>query len=288
LELLVAGSIALDSLEGPWGLVEEEPGGSALYFALAASLSTPVRVVAPVGTDAVDRVRNLLKSRPINLEGLDTLAAPTYRWRARQAAGHNQQLDSCDDIYDVWRPRVPEGYAGWAFIGSMRPDLQLQVAQRLPAARLLAGDSMRSYVGSAPGEAAAFLGECDWFFCNREELEALGGDCRAPDDFRSRQSLQGLCLKSGAGGATLYTPDGSIHLGAISSHPVLDTTGAGDALAGGFFSRWLTLGAQPSSLREGLVYGVACASIAIESIGVRALFDATPATLAKRVAEVTS
>ena len=66
-QLLVAGSIALDTRDGPFGSVTEELGGSAVYFALAASLITPVAVSAPVGLDATARVTEILSSRPIDL-----------------------------------------------------------------------------------------------------------------------------------------------------------------------------------------------------------------------------
>jgi len=62
-ELLVAGSIALDSLDGEFGSVREEMGGSALYFALAASLIMPVRMVAPVGQESLATVKEILGSR---------------------------------------------------------------------------------------------------------------------------------------------------------------------------------------------------------------------------------
>src|SRR6185312_756379 len=62
-ELLVAGSIALDTLEGSFGVVNEELGGSALYFALAASLIMPVRILAPVGRETAGAVRDVIGSR---------------------------------------------------------------------------------------------------------------------------------------------------------------------------------------------------------------------------------
>src|SRR5205823_12892950 len=61
--LLVVGSIALDTLEGPYGRVTDELGGSAVYFALAASLVGPVAMVAPVGQDAVERVGGIVADR---------------------------------------------------------------------------------------------------------------------------------------------------------------------------------------------------------------------------------
>src|SRR2546423_4517445 len=172
--LLVAGSIALDSLRG--GRVTDELGGSPLYFSLAASRLADVLVVAPVGRDAEARVRTLLGGRPgIDLGGLTVVDAPTYRWFADAHAGRNVDLGSQDSIYDRWSPRPPAGYRGWAFVGSMRPDRQLEAARRLAGCGLLAADAMRSYVEAAPEAAGSVLRLADWYFCNEEEFAALGG-----------------------------------------------------------------------------------------------------------------
>src|SRR6202166_5434235 len=88
-QLLVAGSIALDTRDGPFGKVEETLGGSAVYFALAASLIVPVKVVAPVGVDGAKRVAQAFSGRSIDTELLQILDAPTYRWRAHQEHGRH-------------------------------------------------------------------------------------------------------------------------------------------------------------------------------------------------------
>src|ERR1700693_6508113 len=66
--LLVAGSVALDTRDGPFGRVHETLGGSAVYFALAASLIMPVKVVAPVGVDGAKRVAQAFSGRSIDVE----------------------------------------------------------------------------------------------------------------------------------------------------------------------------------------------------------------------------
>jgi cytidine kinase len=265
--LLVAGSIALDSLQG--GRVTEELGGSALYFSLAASRRVDVAVVAPVGRDAEARVRALLGGRArLDLAGLSVVDAPTYRWFADARAGRNVDLGSRDSIYDRWSPRPPAGYRGWAFIGSMRPDRQLEAAERLAGCGLLAADAMRSYVESAPETARSVLRLADWYFCNEEEFAALGGD--EPEVFRRRWGLAGLVLKHGPGGVTAYTDDGVVHVSANAGR-VEDTTGAGDALAGGMLACWLLHAGDPAHLPEALQAGVDCASVAISEIGARAL-----------------
>jgi sugar/nucleoside kinase (ribokinase family) len=284
--LLVAGSVALDRLEGPFGEVQDELGGSAVYFALAASLVAPVELVAPVGRDAAATVEAAFRGRAVDLTRLTVLEAPTYRWQARQIEGRNQDLGSQDSIYDLWRPELTSGPYDWVFIGSMRPDRQVQAARQAATARLLAADAMRSYLVAAPAEARTLLDLCSWFFCNSEEFAVLSGDHGDPQVARARWGLEGLVIKAGPQGVAAYTADGRLSSPALLTRPVVDTTGAGDALAGGMLARWRQLGGKPEGLADALSWGVACASIAIEGIGVRALAAATPERLQSRVAEL--
>lgn len=283
-ELLVAGSIALDRLQGPYGSVTDELGGSAVYFALAASLVAPVQVVAPVGRDALQTVRGVLGGRPVDLAGLKVVDAPTYRWSARDVGGRNRDLGNRDSIYDAWTPEPPPGFSGWAFAGSMRPDRQFQALDALRGARLLAADAMLSYAAAQPAFLGGILEAVGWFFCNHLEFRALGG--LEPQQFRRHWTLAGLVLKDGPQGVTAYTEAGAEHVDAVLGRPVVDTTGAGDTLAGAMLARWLVSGGRPEGLRDALRWGVAAASLAIEDVGARAIARATPEALAERVREV--
>jgi hypothetical protein len=241
-------------------------------------------VSAPVGLDAAARVTEILSVRPIDLTLVKVLPAPTYRWRAHQTAGRNIDLGNSDSIYDTWEPDVPAGFDGWAFAGSMRPDRQAQVMKMLGGAGLLAADAMLSYVHSQPPEALEVLNQAGWYFCNHEEFAALGGG--DPQEFRRRWSLQGLVVKGGPRGVTAYTDVAVISVVAPKNHSVVDTTGAGDAMAGGMLARWLTLDGEPSRLEDALVWGVACASLTISDIGVKGIAIATRGQLEQRVEEV--
>jgi sugar/nucleoside kinase (ribokinase family) len=284
-QLLVAGSVALDTRDGPFGKVDETLGGSAVYFALAASLIVPVKVVAPVGLDGAKRVAQAFSGRPIDTDLLQILDAPTYRWRAHQEHGHNIDLGSTDDIYDSWEPALPAGFGGWAFVGSMRPDRQAQVmGALLGSAKVLAADAMLSYVLARPPESRDVLRRASWFFCNQEEFAALGG--KDPEEFRRQWWLQGLVVKGGELGLAAYTEFGIVRVPALINRPVVDSTGAGDALAGGMLARWLVTGGLPGGLQDALVWGTACASITIASVGVKGIAKATRKELDQRVAEV--
>ncbi|HEY8864160.1 MAG TPA: PfkB family carbohydrate kinase [Candidatus Dormibacteraeota bacterium] len=283
-QLLVAGSVALDTRDGPFGKVDEVLGGSAVYFALAASLIVPVKVMAPVGLDGVKQVAQAFSGRHIDTDLLQILEAPTYRWRAHQEHGRNVDLGSSDDIYHSWAPVLPPDFDGWAFVGSMRPDRQAQLMKHLGGASFLAADAMLSYVSARPREARDVLRRAGWFFCNQEELAALGG--KDPEEFRRQWWLKGLVVKAGELGLAAYTEYGVVRIPALTDPPAVDTTGAGDALAGGMLARWLSTGGLVGGLQDALVWGVACASITVSSIGVKGIAKATPKELHARVVEV--
>ena len=88
------------------------------------------------------------------------------------------------------------------------------------------------------------------------------------------------------GGLAAYIDDGVVRVPALPDRPVVDTTGAGDALAGGMLARWLSTGGHRTGLKDALAWGVACASITVSAIGVKGIARATRKELEERVAEV--
>ena len=80
MSLLVVGSIALDTVETPFGRVEEAIGGSATFFAAAASLFCPVQVVAVVGHDYPMPQLDFLRQRGVDLSGVAQEQGESFRW----------------------------------------------------------------------------------------------------------------------------------------------------------------------------------------------------------------
>ena len=69
-DLLVVGSVALDTVDTPFGGVRDALGGSATYFAYAASFFTRVHLVATVGEDFPGEHVRLLEARGVDTRGL--------------------------------------------------------------------------------------------------------------------------------------------------------------------------------------------------------------------------
>ena len=79
--LLVVGSVAFDTVRTPFGEATEVLGGSATYFSTAASFFTDVDLIAVVGEDFPDEYVTFLKSRGIDVSGLERRSGKTFRWQ---------------------------------------------------------------------------------------------------------------------------------------------------------------------------------------------------------------
>src|SRR5438552_3254059 len=71
MSVLVVGSVALDSVETPFGKADDVLGGSATFFSASASQLTKVSVVGVIGNDyPVDKLQPL-KQRGVDFSGLE-------------------------------------------------------------------------------------------------------------------------------------------------------------------------------------------------------------------------
>jgi sugar/nucleoside kinase (ribokinase family) len=80
MSLLVVGSVALDTIETPFGHANDALGGSATFFSAAASLFCPVKLVGVVGSDYPLAELQFLVERGVDLAGLEQVEGESFRW----------------------------------------------------------------------------------------------------------------------------------------------------------------------------------------------------------------
>jgi hypothetical protein len=90
MSLLVVGSVAFDTVKTPFGEADEVLGGSATYFSTAASYFTGVNLVAVVGEDFPEKHISFLKSRKIDVTGLQRSSGKTFRWKGEYGYDLNE------------------------------------------------------------------------------------------------------------------------------------------------------------------------------------------------------
>ena len=83
MSVLVVGSVALDSVETPFGKAEGVIGGSGTFFSASASHLAPVQLVGVVGDDYPMEQLEPLRARGVDMAGLEQIAGQSFRWRGR-------------------------------------------------------------------------------------------------------------------------------------------------------------------------------------------------------------
>ncbi|HOC46672.1 MAG TPA: hypothetical protein PKM26_08720, partial [Syntrophorhabdaceae bacterium] len=92
IKLCVAGTVAFDSIETPFGKAENVLGGSALHFTNAASFFTDVGIVATVGHDFDMDGISFLKDRSVDFSGIEVDHGKTFRWEGKYGYDLNQAI----------------------------------------------------------------------------------------------------------------------------------------------------------------------------------------------------
>jgi sugar/nucleoside kinase (ribokinase family) len=276
-EVAVAGTFHNDDLTTPAGR-RDALGGSAVYFPLAASRYAPVHVNGIVGFDTAPAFRRILAHPGIDLDGMVVSDSLTFRWHAvhdfeRWVTSDESSEPGCDP---EWEPVLTERSrrSEVFFVASMDPTLQRAVLEQ-SAASLIGADSMTEFIETRRDDVRWLIERVDVLFLTASELAALTGD----DDWQV--SASGLCgtgrlravvVKHGPGGAACVTAGHIVELPAAPVSRVMDPTGAGDALAGGFLG--FVAKAERSddaTFAAALAEGIRCAAEAIVDFGTGGL-----------------
>jgi sugar/nucleoside kinase (ribokinase family) len=290
---LVVGSIALDTVETPFGKAEEALGGTAVYFSLAASLFATVQLVGVVGEDFPPSGIELLKRRGIDLAGLQQREGQTFRWVGEYDFDMNvaHTLDTRLNVFETFHPTLPEHYrdARIVFLGNIDPTLQLDVLRQVRNPALTCLDTMNFWIEGNKEALDAVVSQVDAILINEGEIREYTGRYNVLEAARTLQQAgpQYIIVKRGEYGAVLFSEDDVFMVPAYPTWEVRDTTGAGDSFAGGFVGYLDTVATiDLPAMRAAMVFGSIVASHAVEDFSINGLLRATADSVAQRYARL--
>ncbi len=288
--ILVVGSVALDTVSSPYGKQKEILGGSATYFSISASFFHPVNLVAVVGRDFPYEYLKLLKERPIDLEGLVVKEGKTFRWKGEYNYNPNRvkTIATLLHVFKDFRPRIPLAYrkSDFVFLANIDPRIQEDVLRQVERPKLVALDTMSHWIKEKKDLLRSFLKKVDIFFLNDNEAYEFSGEHNLLKAARSicRYGVRWVIIKRGEHGAVLFSKDVFFILPAFLLERVVDPTGAGDSFAGGFLgylAKKSTVKAEV--LREAMLYGTVMASFAVEDFSLNRLISLTHREIQQRL-----
>jgi sugar/nucleoside kinase (ribokinase family) len=283
MSLLVVGSVALDTVETPFGRADDALGGSATFFSAASSLFAPVQLVGVVGDDyPVDALR-FLEERGVDLAGVERAEGESFRWSGVYSfdLSSRETLETRLGVFADFAPKIPEGFRDTelVFLGNIDPELQINVLDQVRRPRFVACDTMNLWIDIKRDRLLDLLKRVDLLLVNDGEARQLSGDFNLSRAARwiMDRGPRYLIIKKGEHGAILFTPNGVFFAPGYPLEEVFDPTGAGDAFAGGFMGHLARCGTSldDSDLRRAVIYGSVLGSFAVEKFSVERFKDLT-------------
>jgi sugar/nucleoside kinase (ribokinase family) len=292
MSVLVVGSIALDSVETPFGRRDDALGGSATFFSTSASFFGPVSLIGAVGEDFPEEHVRFLEGRGVDVSGLQRSPGKTFRWKGRYEFDLNEAhtLDTQLNVFGQFRPTLPEPLRrpDLLFLGNIHPELQSLVLDQVAARpKLTAMDTMNFWISGSREALLRTLARVDMLFVNDAEVRQLSGEHNVVKAARAvfKMGPKRVVVKRGEYGAVLFDGDHVFTAPAYPLEDVFDPTGAGDSFAGGFIGFLGRHGnGSVAALRQACIAGSTMASFCVERFSLDRFRDLTPAEIEARLA----
>jgi len=294
MSLLVIGSLALDTIETPFGKAERTLGGSATFISTSASYFTsPVRLVGIVGYDFPEEEIEFLKSKKIDISGLEiSETKKTFHWHGKYDFDLNSRETLVTELnaFETFDPVISDKFkdSEYVCLGNLHPKLQKKVIEQMTKPKLVMCDTMNFWIEGALDVLLEILKLVNLLVINDSEARELSKEFNLVSAAKKIMSMgpETVIIKKGEHGALLFTKDMIFSAPAYPLEMVFDPTGAGDTFAGGMMG-WLakTDDLSEKNLKLAVIYGSAMASLAVEKFSLDGIRDLTQEEIKNRFNE---
>jgi len=292
--LLIVGSVALDDIDGPFGLHKDLLGGSASFIARAAAYFTKhVSVVGVIGDDFPARHVDELVELGVDVSGIERTPGETFHWVGRYAPdlATRETLDTRLGVFADFQPKLHAAHkdAQLVLLGNIDPALQLDVLRQVHAPTLVAADTMNLWINIKRDDLVKTLAKVHTLMINDEEARLLADEHNLRRAAAKIMKLgpTSLIIKRGDAGALLFHGGGAFAAPAMPLADVKDPTGAGDSFAGGLMGYLAYAGdLSPSTIRTAMIMGSVMGSFAVEQFSVDGLRGLTTRRIQQRFDEL--
>jgi sugar/nucleoside kinase (ribokinase family) len=286
IDMVIIGTVALDSVETPFGKHEDILGGAATYASYAASFFVDPGIVSIVGEDFPEEHLQLLTDKGVDIAGIKK-QGKTFRWSGFYEFDMNEAKTRTTDLNCLaeFNPVLPEKYkhSKYVFLANIDPELQLKVINQLTQENpFIVMDTMNFWIESKKEKLIEVIQKATILLINDAEARML---FKTPNLFQAAQQAlklgpKAIVIKKGEHGAMLFTRDGAetkyFNAPAYPLEVVKDPTGCGDTFGGTFTAYLAKSGNQGEhNLRKAVVFGTAMASINAEEFSLNKLKTAT-------------
>ncbi len=290
-DVLIIGTVALDTIETPFGKVENALGGSATYASFAASFFSKPAILSVVGKDFPNEYIDSMKKRNIDLEGLK-VAGKTFHWEGfyeydmNEAKTRKTELNSLEHF----KVDVPQEYKNikYVFLANIDPEHQLEALNQMNKPILVVLDTMNFWISHKKNSVLEAIKKVDVLLLNDGEARQLFNTANLVKAANEALSLgpKAVIIKKGEHGALLFTKNKHFSAPGYPLENIRDPTGCGDSFGGAFIGYLAkTKDLDEKNLRKSIVYGSVVASHNAEDFGLNRLKQLTMDDIEKRYKE---
>jgi sugar/nucleoside kinase (ribokinase family) len=293
MSLLAIGTVAIDSIQTPYGKADRIVGGAATYISWTASYFTSdIKIVSIVGKDFPSEELQLLEKRGVDVSGVKIVRDKnSFFWSGKYHLDMNSRdtLDTQLNVLADFNPELSSDQreSDYLMLGNLTPAIQMSVLNQMNSIpKITAMDTMNFWMDTAMDELKEVIRKVDVLTINDEEARQLSGDKNLS---KAAEIILGmgprfLIIKKGEHGALLFDQENVFFAPALPLSQVFDPTGAGDTFAGGMMGYLASKGELSfNHLKSAIIYGSAMASFCVEEFGINRLKTLTPEDINERL-----
>jgi cytidine kinase len=294
IDLVIVGSIGLDTIETKFDKRDELLGGSVSYACAASSFFAPTGMVGVVGGDFPEAYMACYRGFDIDLQGLVTDAeGKTFRWSGvyEEDMINRRTLATELNVLADFAPELPEAYRDAPFIllGNISPELQLHVLSQARSPKFVIADTMDLWINIANEALVDVISKVNMLTLNDSEARLLTQEHNLKTCAKRILDMgpDYVVIKKGEHGAMLVTRTELFLVPAYPVDDVIDPTGAGDSFAGGFMGYLAKKGeVTDRNVKEALLCGSVVASFGVEAFSLERLESLTMEQIDGRLNEL--
>jgi len=293
MSLVIAGTMAFDAIETPFGKTDKIIGGSATYAAWSASHFTqPIKQISIIGGDFPQEEIDALQQKGVEFEGVEVVKdEKSFFWSGKYHMDMNTRDTLVTDLNVLAKfdPKVPESYQHCEFLmlGNLMPSLQRQIINQLKERpKLIIMDTMNFWMDIAMDDLKDTLTLVDLLMVNDSEARQLSGEYSLVKAAQKIMTMgpKYVIIKKGEHGALLFHGKQVFFAPALPLEDVFDPTGAGDTFAGGFIGHLAhTNDLSFENMKRAIIIGSAMASFVVEKFGTQCLKEINHADIMARL-----
>jgi len=291
IEPVIIGTVALDSIETPFGKVENTLGGSATYASIAASFFSKPGILSIIGKDFPDSHIKFFTEMGIDTKGV-IVGDKTFRWQGYYEFDMNEAKTLRTELNSLesYKVEVPQDYknSNYVFLANIDPELQLEVIKSIENPKLIVMDTMNFWIEHKKKKLLETIRKSDILIMNDGEARQL---FNTPNLVKAanqalKMDLKAVIIKKGEHGALLFTDDKHFSAPGYPLEDIKDPTGCGDVFGGsvvGYLAKTQDHGEK--NLRKSVVYGSILASYNAEGFGTEKIRTIKHEDIKKRYKE---